>query len=216
MEHINPKSVLDLLDETLNLKQIWDCDLLKKWQELAKGIEVSDFHKQAIQMMQKPLIKGGRSWNETELENKFISPLIIQAEIDDDEIGYFLERPLKATIDNYELSGIVDGMIATGFRNPKTPYFCMYVAPRPPKGENNSLPLEGLGEAVGMPDGQALASMLVAREMNNNQKPIYGLYVVGLNWNFMVLNGQEYCISRSYNAEIEDIFTIFKMLKALK
>jgi len=42
------------------------------------------------------------------------------------------------------------------------------------------------------------------------------LYIVGLNWNFMVLNGNEYCISQSYNSEKEEIFDIFSMLKALK
>lgn len=52
--------------------------------------------------------------------------------------------------------------------------------------------------------------------MNDNQKPIYGLHVVGLYWNFIVLNGNEYCISRSYNAEMEEVFMIFQMLKALK
>ena len=36
-----------------------------------------------------------------------------------------MERDLAATIDNYELSGRVDGMIATGFRNPRMPYFCL-------------------------------------------------------------------------------------------
>ncbi len=32
----------------------------------------------------------------------------------------------------------------------------------------------------------------------------------------MVLNGNEYCISKSYNAEDEELFDIFRMLKALK
>ncbi|MDX2301347.1 MAG: hypothetical protein NW226_01050, partial [Microscillaceae bacterium] len=52
--------------------------------------------------------------------------------------------------------------------------------------------------------------------INENKKPIYGLYIVGLIWNFMVLNGQEYCISKSFNAEDEEILEIFRMLKALK
>jgi hypothetical protein len=58
--------------------------------------------------------------------------------------------------------------------------------------------------------------MLVAREINQNKVPIYGLFVVGLVWNFMVLNEQNYCISKNYNADDEEVFMIFKMLKALK
>jgi hypothetical protein len=42
------------------------------------------------------------------------------------------------------------------------------------------------------------------------------LYIVGLIWNFIVLNGKEYCISKNYDASDEGIFEIFKMLKALK
>lgn len=194
---------LDKLDDTFGLRQIWECQLMDKWESSAKNIEISDINKQIISKFQKPLIRGGRSWNEVELENKFISPLIIQAEIDDEEIGYFLERPFKAIIGEYELSGIVDGMIATGFRNPKIPYFCMHEYKK-------SI------ENAGMPDAQALVAMMVAREMNDNKKPIYGMYVVGLMWNFMVLHGTEYCISKSYNTEDEEVFTVFRMLKALK
>jgi hypothetical protein len=49
------------------------------------------------------------------------------------------------------LSGIVDGVIATGIRNPQMPYFCFHEYKR-------SL------ENQGTPDGQVLAAMLVARE----------------------------------------------------
>ena len=44
----------------------------------------------------------------------------------------------------------------------------------------------------GTPDAQALAAMLVAQELNSHDKPIYGLYVVGLIWNFIVLKLQIY------------------------
>jgi hypothetical protein len=68
----------------------------------------------------------------------------------------------------------------------------------------------------GNPDAQALAAMLVARELNQNPKPIYGLYIVGLIWNFMVLHGQQYCVSRDYNSSTEDIYDIFRLMKGLK
>jgi len=57
---------------------------------------------------------------------------------------------------------------------------------------------------------------MVARELNENLKPIYGMYIVGLTWNFMILNGTEYCISEDYNSGVKDVFDIFRMLKALK
>jgi hypothetical protein len=194
---------LTSLDKAFNLTQVIDEDfpLLQNWQT-AKS-EISDFEKQLLLDLQQPLAWGGKSWNEVELENKFISPLIMAVKFDDRKIGYFLERSLSAVVGDYELSGVVDGMIATGFRDPDIPLFCMHEYKRSIENQ-------------GSPDAQALAAMLVAREMNHNDKPIYGLYVVGLIWNFMVLSGNEYCISKDYKSDNEEVFLIFKMLKALK
>ncbi len=192
---------LTTLDKTFGLKQIWECELLKQWENNA--LEINEFEKESLLGFQKALIRGGRAWNEVELENKFISPLIVTARIDDEQIGYFLERPLSGTVDDYELSGTVDGVIATGFREPETPYFCLHEYKRSIENQ-------------GTPDAQVLVAMLVAREQNQNRLPIYGLFVVGLDWYFIVLTGNEYCISRTYHADNEEIFAIFKMMKSLK
>jgi hypothetical protein len=192
---------LTTLEDALNLKQIWKSDVLDQWEHA--DIEINEFEKTNLLHLQKSLIRGGRAWNEVDLENKFISPLIMTAGIDDEEIGYFLERPLSGIVGDYELSGIVDGMIATGFRDPKKPYFCLHEYKRSVENQ-------------GTPDAQVLAAMLVAREQNQNKLPIYGLFVVGLDWYFVVLIGNDYCISRTYHADNEEIFAIFKMMKSLK
>ncbi|TAE02816.1 MAG: hypothetical protein EAZ97_02230 [Bacteroidetes bacterium] len=192
---------LTKLDKTFGLRQIWNCEHLQAWQNIA--VEIDDFERRQILNLQKPLIRGGKAWNETELENKFISPMILISGVESDDIGYFLERPLKGIIGNYELSGIVDGMIATGFRDPDVPFFCMHEYKR--SVDNN-----------GNPDAQALIAMMVARDQNDNTKPIYGLYIVGLIWNFIVLNGNNYCISENYDGSNDGIFGIFKMLKSFK
>ncbi|NOQ34542.1 MAG: hypothetical protein GQ569_01430 [Methylococcaceae bacterium] len=192
---------LNTLDEAFNLKQVWQSELLDNWEQA--DCEITDIDKHVILHLQKSLIRGGRAWNETELENKFISPLIMQADIDDEEIGYFLERKLSSIVGDYQLSGIVDGMIATGFREPKVPLFCIHEYKRSIENQ-------------GSPDAQVLAAMLVAKELNENQLPIYGMFMVGLIWNFIVLKDNEYCISRDYSASNDDIFAIFKILKTLK
>jgi hypothetical protein len=192
---------LDKLEEAFNLTQRWECSLLEQWEN--NNEQIDETEKNLLLKLQKTAHRGGRAWNEVELENKFISPLIMLTDIDDEKIGYFLERSLSGIIGDYEVSGIVDGMIATGIREPKTPYFCLHEYKRSVENQ-------------GSPDGQVLAAMLVAREQNQNKCPIYGLFVVGLVWNFMVLNGNEYCISRTFIADNDDIFTIFKMMKALK
>jgi len=114
------------------------------------------------------LTLGGDNWNEVELENKIISPMIVFSEIQNKKFSYFLERDLFTSIGDYELMGRVDGMIATGFRSPKAPYFCFneYKRQTDPNGD---------------PQGQALIAMLVAQKINDNGKPIYGSYIIGRN-----------------------------------
>jgi hypothetical protein len=193
------------LNKAFGLREILtsECKAWQRWLELAKQMEVSEAEANILLNLQEPLVWGGKGWNEYELENKFISPLFMTVRFDDRVVGYFLERPLKGIVGDHELSGIVDGMIATGFRDPDIPFFCMHEYKR---SVDNS----------GNPDGQALAAMLVAREQNNNQKPVYGLYIVGLIWNFMLLDGNDYCISNDYKSSDDEIFDIFRMLKALK
>jgi hypothetical protein len=192
---------LSALEKAFGLKQVWQSDLLDAWGRMS--CEINETDKKSILKLQYVLKRGGQYWNDAELKSKFISPLVMLAEIDDEQMGYFLERPLSAIVGDYQLSGIVDGMIATGFREPDIPLFCMHEYKR-------SL------ENQGAPDAQVLAAMLVARELNPAPHPMYGLYVIGFDWHFMVLEGNHYCISKTYNADDEEIFVLFKMLKNLK
>jgi hypothetical protein len=52
--------------------------------------------------------------------------------------------------------------------------------------------------------------------LNDNQQPIYGAYVVGSDWRFMVLEDKYYTISRDYSALSNEIFDILRILKSLK
>ena len=59
--------------------------------------------------------------------------------------------------------------------------------------------------------------MLVAQELNEHRRPVYGCYVVGDIWRFMLLQERVYCLSNAYSATGSDgIFDIFRILKALK
>jgi len=70
-----------------------------------------------------------------------------------------------------------------GVRNPHTLYFCFHKYKRSVENQ-------------GSPDAQVLAAMLVAKK-NQNKHPIYGLFIEGLVWNFVVLNQQNYCIRKT-------------------
>ncbi len=191
----------DRVDEVFGTKQIDKHPVLDKW--LSYEAELANWEKEALSKIQRPLIKGAIGWNEVELENKFISPMFMLAGVYGDNFGYFLERDLFTTIDDYELSGRVDGLVASGVRNPKKPFFCLNEYKR-------------LTDPDGEPQGQALIAMLAAQNHNNTpEKPLYGCYVIGKDWYFLILIGKEYAISNIYTADGKDIYDIFRILKGL-
>jgi hypothetical protein len=198
-------ATLPLLDDVFALKQDFDLALSSflRWQEEAAKIEISELEAIMLQKLQTLLYRGAAGWNEVELESKFIGPLFNLSEIEDRTLGYFMERPLEAEFEEVKLYGTVDGLIAKGTQAPKLPYFCMQEFKR---SQDNK----------GRADGQALAAMLAAQALNHGNMPIYGLFVLGVGWNFMVLEGKEYLVSKTFAADGEAIFEIFKFLKALK
>ncbi len=193
---------LDRIEDTFGLVQVDTLPILNDL--LAYQYEVDDYQTRFLtDIAQKYITLGGDDWNEVELENKLISPVIVFSDIDNKKFAYFLERQLSVTFDDYVLAGRVDGMIATGFRNPRKPYFCMaeYKRATDPDGD---------------PRGQALIAMLAAQQLNDNQKPIFGCYIIGRSWYFMALVGKEYAISNVYTCTDEEIFDIFRILKGLR
>lgn len=198
---------LDKLDTTFSLVQVESLPILDEL--LAYSYIIDDFELRYLTNLRRDYVTyGGDDWNEIELENKMISPLIVFSGIQNKVFSYFLERELSTIIDDFELSGKVDGMFATGFRNPKVPYFCLseYKRGTDPNGD---------------PKGQALIAMLVAQKLNENKnqnadRPIFGSFVIGRNWYFMALVGKEYAISSDYSCADDEIFDIFRIMKSLR
>lgn len=193
---------LDKIDDTFELQQVQSLPILNEL--LAFEYQADDYESRYLLHLSKSYsLLGGDDWNEVELENKFISPLIVFSDIANQKYSYFLERELSSIIGNFELSGRVDGMIATGYRNPKKPYFCLneYKRQTDPNGD---------------PRGQALIAMLTAQQLNDNTKPIFGSYVIGRDWFFMALVGKEYAISKDFSCVANEIFDIYRILKGLK
>lgn len=192
---------LDKIEEAFGLKQVWQSEILDEL--INHPYQLDEMERNFVTKLQRHFSFGGDDWNEVELENKFISPMIVLSEIADEKCSYFLERELSTTIDEYELLGKVDGMIATGFRSPKKPYFCLneYKRGTDPDGD---------------PKGQALIAMLVAQRLNDNQAPIFGCFVIGRIWQFMILEGNQYTISRDFSCVDNEVFDIFRILKGLR
>ena len=62
-----------------------------------------------------------------------------------------------------------------------------------------------------------LAAMLLAQKINDDNKYIYGCYVIENNWYFTTLNGLDYCRSRQFDAtQKTDLVQIVYILRELK
>lgn len=143
-------------------------------------------------------------WNEEELKLHFISLLLYMVNYMHDQYHVFFERALSVKIEGERLHGIVDCIIAQGRRSPKRPYFCLHEY-KPERHSSND------------PLGQLTIAMVAAKRLNNNGKPIYGAYVVGRQWFFLVLHETSYALSLAYDATKEgDLYQIFGMLKYIK
>ncbi len=202
------------------LKQELKENLLEHWEERSKSMTIDEDEEKALKKLQRKLSIFVRSWNEEELKLKVIGNLIELIDFDNIELEFvaFSERPLRWQYKNIELKGNVDLMVAMGISQPEQPFFFIHEYKR----EKDS---------SGDPAGQLLSAMFVANELNKQPKPytlfskknplpplpIYGAYVIGRLWFFVVLNKNRYTLSKSYDStDIKDLRNIFKILKSQK
>jgi len=193
----------DSLKDIFGLKQISKQKLLDDWLLLANQQIINEVDNEIIKRLQNKLIKRCASWNEFELSEWFIGPLISLIDFETDEMSLFAFYEIFATVNGYELSGKPDVMFARGIDVAQMPYFFFHEYKRQTDPNGN-------------PQTQLLGAMLTAQAINNNEKPIYGVYVVGFQWRFIVLNDNKWSESKIFTAEENEIFDIFKILKALK
>lgn len=197
---------LHFLEKQFQLEQVYDNHHLHEW--LNKQTTISETKHHRIQKLQRTLMYNVVNWNEMELVANFIGPLFSLVDFHSKKFNYFMGRDIGCIVEEMELKGKPDGIVASGHRQPEAPYFCFHEYKREV-------------DSAGDPIGQVLAAMLVAQEIhrtNNKQwdKPIYGCYVIGRNWYFMILDDKQYMIGNGYDAVTEDIFDIFRILLALK
>ncbi|MEM9884796.1 MAG: hypothetical protein AAF849_02820 [Bacteroidota bacterium] len=203
MERVNFSScTLASLEEKFHLDPVLQLDVLDDW--LDTKITTSHIEQQQLEHFRNLLSKNVLHWNEYELSLNFIGPVFGLVEFTDKKFNFFAQRSLSAFIEEIELFGKIDGMIASGFRAPKLPYFAFHEFKKE-------------ADSSGDPAGQNLAAMLVGQALNDHQIPIYGCYVNGRNWHFMALEDRKYCISEAYSSTSKtDVLDIFRILKGLK
>jgi hypothetical protein len=192
---------LKYMDKTFKTGRVKELPSLTEW--LSIPVDISAFERQALLHYQQLLDFNVHDWNEYELDTHFIGPIFGLTNFSTIYFNHFSQRELDAVVDDIHLYGRVDGLIASGSREPEQPYFAFqeYKRRTDPNGD---------------PAGQCLAAMLAGQTANNGAFPIYGCYVVGDSWRFMTLEGRQYATSPGYSATSDDLFDIFRILKALR
>jgi hypothetical protein len=190
------------LHEQFGIKRVYDSVLLDKW--LKASNEIIKDETERLESFRISLNKNAEFWNEEELKMKFIGPVIEFAKIDSENFRTFYDRSINITVNEIPLSGTLDMVVATGFQIPRKPFFCVHEYKQESKRD-------------GDPKGQLLVEMIALQAINlPDENPIYGCYVLGRNWFFVVLKGSEYAVSDALDASQQDIYTIFRMLKKIK
>jgi len=176
--------------------------LLETWQACQEIVTESELAR--LEVLQERLFHNAEAWNEDELKFMFISPLTDLVNFYSEQYKIFTQRKFAATIGEWQVNGVVDLVVSRGEQHPEQPFFFLHEYKQERKRDNDPL-------------GQLLIAMVVAQHQNEVQIPLYGCYVVGRNYFFVALHGQEYSVSNAYNAaSLPDLLLIFKMMRFVK
>ncbi len=191
----------------LNRIKEYRTPLMEEWLDIQMP-DLNIGEQYAFDNTHKKALKSIEAWSEEDLKMKFIAPVLELGHMMDDDlvIGYF-DKIISATIDGIKLTVKSDFMLAKGILNVvKTPYFHFqeYKPQLNPSGE---------------PMAQLLEAFLIAQEKNKNNKPLYGVEIIGKQWSFVILDYKDYCISNAFDAtdknELLEIIAILRKFKLI-
>ncbi len=170
--------------DTFNIKQVPPTPLLKEWLS-AKHIPDAQNVK-FMESKRELLEQFYRTWNEDELKFRFIAQIVELTSLIGKTFNTFTQRPLSAIVNGISLYGRPELMVATGWEDPKKPYFFIHEY-KPSKRADEPL-------------GQVLSAMVAAQALNADELPLFGCFVIGAIWQFVILDKNTYTLSQIYDA----------------
>ena len=193
------------VEKVFGVKRSKDKSQLIEWENA--DFEITEREREDILSLQADLAENVEYWNEATLKFFFLGPFVRLIRYKTEKYSPFLEVTLKLKLnDEITISGSLDFLVATGYQIPEVPFFTLHEY----KPEPNF---------SGDPQGQLLMGMIAAQKANeakNLNYPLYGVYVIGRLWFFVILDKKRYIKSRAYDATQDDIFKIFCMLRKAK
>ncbi len=165
----------------------------------------NDSNRLFIELSRLILLNYVDSWNNAETTFMFIAPFFTQIGFVTEHFKAFIQRPLGVKYKNGTkvTKGFVEFMLGKGIQKARKPFNLLLQQYKAEKRDNDPL-------------GQLLIAMVAAKIQNEDDKPIYGIYVNGRNWFFVVLDNNTYAVSNPFVATSDDIFDLFAVLLYFK
>ncbi len=194
-----------VLQFKLNRILAYQTPLMKEWLEVEKPT-LSPKEKEIFEEKHELIVHNHLTWSEEDLKMKFITHVLDLGHLKDEKgvVGYF-DKLIWAKVEGIMLKVKSDFMLAKGYLNlPQNPYFHFqeYKPNLKPTGE---------------PIAQLIEAFLIGQAKNEKPIPLYGVEIVGESWRFMIMEGKEYCISKSFAAtEKDNLLKIIAVLRHFK
>jgi hypothetical protein len=211
VEKIKPfeKWETEEVELTFGIRRVDTLPLLTEWLNAEEPTDA--YERETLQRNHRAFQRKASFWNEDEIKFFFISKVITLVDFNKEKVySTFTQRTLTAQVtdiqgNTLDLRGRVELLVARGEQKPRQPFFFL----------NEYKPQFKTTQSD--PVGQLLISMVATQSLNNPIRPMYGVYVVGQLWWFVLLEGKDYAISKPFDAADETtLFKIFSILKRCK
>jgi hypothetical protein len=192
---------------TFKLNRITDykTPLMEEWLTVEKPLFTAT-EQEIFDKKYKEVVNKIAGWSEEDLKMKFIVHILELGHLQDENgvIGYF-DKTLSATVQGIPLRVKSDFMLAKGFLDlHQNPYFHFQEYKPHKKPTADSM-------------GQLLLAFLIGQAKNQKPLPLYGVEIIGKDWTFITMEGNEYCVSPTYVATVkEDLLQIIAILRKFK
>jgi hypothetical protein len=197
------------IELTFGTERVKNLPVLDAWLEADEPAD--DFERKTLLMYHEQLVEKVDAWNEDELKFFFISHIITLVNFTKHKVySSFSQRTLAAKRkdlqgNEVDLRGRVEFFVARGQQIPRQPFFFIHEY----KPLNKTTPSDPLG--------QLLIAMIATQSLNNDNQPLYGVYILGKFWQFVVLDQNQYAVSQSFDTVQEDeLFKVYSILKRCK
>ncbi len=193
------------LEELVSLKVVDNEQKFDDWFQTPYKMKGSEtlFLKNIIQKHKTRIT----SYLEEDLKAKFLIPILNQVDFMAEEVNDWYDANLSGIVNNIEINGFTDYMVAQGTKTPRRPYFFIQEF-KPSIPDRN-------------PEVQLLAELLVTVEKNQTAV-MRGGYIIGQFWKFVLLekikeNQFQYFVSPAFDAlKLPDLKQIYVILQAVK